>query len=88
MAPQPTPLDDAARATLIGLTLMRPRLAHGYGCASEYGGPCNCGFAELSAGMAALITALEPPAAAPAAPAAAPAAPEAPVSPTSPISAP
>ncbi len=60
----PAALENAARHTLAGLNMMRPRLAHAYGCPAESGGTCTCGFAELLSGAEALGAALqaEPPA--------------------------
>jgi len=51
-------VEDASRMVLAGLHIMRPRLSHGYGCPSESGGGCTCGYAELLAGADALIDAL------------------------------
>jgi len=61
MTTKPPPnLDEAARHTLAGLHMMQPRLSHAYGCPSETGGPCTCGFAELQEGLAMLMEVLVP----------------------------
>jgi len=60
-APAATPhhtLEEASALLLSGLQLMRPRLAHGYGCPSETGGPCTCGYREVVDGTEELVDAL------------------------------
>jgi len=54
-------VDEAARMVLEGLNMVRPRLAHGYGCPAEHAGPCTCGTAELAAAATALEEALSAP---------------------------
>jgi len=53
--PPPT-REDATALLLAGLALMRPRLSHAYGCPSESGGPCPCGYQDVVTGMDALTT--------------------------------
>jgi len=52
-------LEEASALLLSGLQLMRPRLAHGYGCPSESAGPCTCGYQEVVDGTEELVDALE-----------------------------
>jgi len=52
-------LEEASALLLAGLQLMQPRLAHGYGCPSESGGPCTCGFKEVQDGTEELVDALK-----------------------------
>jgi len=61
-APTPDPyatVDEAARMVLEGLNMVRPRLAHGYGCPAEHAGPCTCGYTELVTGAEELVAALK-----------------------------
>ena len=58
----PTPhhtVEEAAHELLAGLSVMRPRLTHGYGCPAQHAGPCTCGYALVVSGTEELVDALQ-----------------------------
>jgi hypothetical protein len=52
-------VEEAAHLLLAGLHVMRPRIAHGYGCSGEYAGPCTCGYLDVVRGTEELVGALQ-----------------------------
>jgi len=54
-------VEEGARMVLEGLSMVRPRLDHAYGCPAQHAGPCTCGFQELLDGARELRDALQAP---------------------------
>jgi hypothetical protein len=54
-------VEEAAHELLAGLSVMRPRLDHGYGCPSQHAGPCTCGYDLVVSGTEELVAALKEP---------------------------
>ena len=54
-------VEEAAHELLAGLSVMRPRLTHAYGCPAEHAGHCTCGYALVVSGTEELVNALKEP---------------------------
>jgi hypothetical protein len=52
-------VEEAAHELLAGLSVMRPRLTHAYGCPAEHAGHCTCGYELVVSGTGELVDALK-----------------------------